>query len=118
MLAVLVLGTSLVALTRMLMLGRLSADADAKRVVALSILRCQTDLVRARGYDNLASEQAAPVADNAGYERSITVTSAGSGLKLVTVTVSWVSATGQNVSESVQLLVGDGALPVRSWEVP
>ena len=118
MLAVLVLGTSLVALTRMLILGRLSSDADAKRVVALSILRCEADLVHARGYDSLASEPHSAVPDNPGYARSITVTDAGSGLKRVTVTVSWVSPTSKNVSESVQFLVGDGVLPVRSWEVP
>jgi hypothetical protein len=118
MLAVLVLGTSLVALSRMLILGRLSADADAKRVVALSILRREADLVHARGYDNLASELLKPVPDSPGYGRSITVADAGTGFKLVTVTVSWKSSTDKEVSESVHFLVGDAALPVRSWEVP
>ena len=117
MLAVLVLGTSLVALTRMLILGRLSADADAKRVVALSILRYQAELVRARGYESLASEPARPMADNPGYSRSLTVADVSAGLKLVTVTVSWVSPTGKSVSECVHSLVGDEALPVRSWEM-
>jgi prepilin-type N-terminal cleavage/methylation domain-containing protein len=118
MLAVLILGTALVALTRMLILGRLSADADAKRIVALSILRHEADLVHARGYSGVATEAPATVASQSGYERSITVTDAGSGLKLVTVTVAWDSPTGKAVSESVQFLVGDALLPVRSWEVP
>ena len=64
MLAVLVLGASLVALTRMLILGRLSSDADAKRVVALSILRREADLVQARGHDSLVSEPATSVPDS------------------------------------------------------
>jgi len=118
MLAVLILGTTLVALTRMLVLGRLSADADAKRIVALSILRHEADLMHARGYSSLASEPQAPIEGQPGYERAITVADAGNGLKLVTVTVAWDSPTGKAVSESVQFLVGDAVLPVRSWEVP
>ena len=118
MMAVLVLGTALVALVRMLALGRLSEEADAKRVVALSILRHEAELVRARGYDSVATEATTPVAGAPGYSRSMTAVYVGGGLKWVTVTVYWTSPTGTSVSESVQLLMGDTVLPVRTWEVP
>ena len=118
MMAVLVLGTALVALVRMLSLGRMSAEADGKRVVALSILRNEAALVRARGYQNLTSLAAAPVESDTDYSRSIAVTNAGSGLKEVTVTVSWESPTGRTASESIQIVVADTALAVSSWEVP
>jgi Tfp pilus assembly protein PilV len=116
-LAVLVLGTELVALTRMLVIGRLCADADAKRVVALQILREQAELVRARGYDGAVNEAAATVGDHPGYSRSVTATYVGGGLKSVTVTVTWNSPTGQIASESVGFFLGDSVLPVRTWEV-
>ena len=117
-LAVLIVGTALVALTRMLTLGRLCADADAKRVVALSILREQVELAKARGYSGLDDEAASAVDGQPGYSHSLDVMNAGNGLKLVTVTVLWNSPTGLEVSESVQFIVSDAVLPVRSWEVP
>ena len=118
MIAVLVLGTALVALTRMLALGRLSMDTDTKRVVALSLLRREAALMQERGYATLATEAEALVEDASGYSRSITVTSAGVGLKLVTVRVSWQSPTGHAASESLQLIVADTVLPMESWDVP
>ncbi|MBN1918209.1 MAG: hypothetical protein JW889_09885 [Verrucomicrobia bacterium] len=115
-LAVLVLGTSLVALTRMLTLGHLCADADAKRVVALQLLREEAELLKARGYDGVANEAADAVEGHTGYLRSVTATYVGGGLKRVTVTVSWDSPTGQTASESVSFLLGDSVLPARTWE--
>jgi len=115
-LAVLVLGTALVALTRMLVLGRVCADADAKRVVALELLREEAELVKARGYDGAASEAATAVEAHPEYVRSVTATYVGGGLKRVIVTVSWDSPTGQAASESVTFLLGDSVLPVRTWE--
>lgn len=116
--AVLVLGTALVALVRMLTLGRLSAEVDAKRVVALEIVRNRAATLHTRGYDTLENEPVAPIPDNPGYSQSITVTAAGAGLKLVTVTVYWQSPTGIQVSESVQFLAADTVLPMRTQEVP
>jgi Tfp pilus assembly protein PilV len=117
-LAVLVLGTALVALTRMLVLGRLCADADAQRVVALSILREQAERARVRGYNSLESQAAAAVDGQPGYSRSLEVASAGVGLRLVTITVFWDSPTGRPVSEAVQCLVGDAVLPTQTREAP
>jgi Tfp pilus assembly protein PilV len=116
-LAVLVLGTALVALTRMLTLGRLCSDADATRVAALQILREQAELVKARGYDGVSEAAATAVEGHAGYTRSIAASYVGGGLKRVTVTVSWDSPTGTTASESVSFLIGDSVLPVRTWEV-
>jgi len=116
--AVLVLGTALVALVRMLSLGRLSADVDAKRVVALSLLRREAELVRVRDYDRLADEPAAPVEDTPGYSRSVTVAGAGTGLKRVTVTVHWDSPTGKAVSESVEFIMAETVLPFSTSEMP
>jgi len=116
MMAVLVLGTALVGLVRMLDLGRLGLDADTKRVAALSLLRHEAALVKARGYESLANEAATSVAAEPGYARSLSVVYAGGGLKLVTVTVSWKSPTGKVVSESAQLLVADTQLPMGVME--
>ena len=118
LLAVFVLGTALVSLVQMLRLGRMSLDADTKRVVALSILRREAELVRARGYDALVTEAALALADEPAYNRSITVVYAGGGLKLVTITVYWTTPTGKAVSESLQLLVADTVLPVRTLKRP
>ncbi len=118
MMAVLVLGTALVALTRMLRLGRLGEEADARRAVALSLLRQEAELTHARGYERIENVAAAPVADNPAYSRSVAAVNVGGGLKLVTVTVTWESPTAGPVSESVQFLVGDSVLPVETWEEP
>jgi Tfp pilus assembly protein PilV len=118
MLAALVLGTALVALVRMLNLGRVSLDADAKRAIALSLLRREAELVRARGYDALATQAAEPLADAPAYSRAITAVYAGGGLKLVTVTITWDSPTKSAVSESVQFVVADNVLPTWTWEEP
>jgi prepilin-type N-terminal cleavage/methylation domain-containing protein len=118
MMAVLVLGTALVALTRMLRLGSLSQEADAQRAVALSLLRQEAELARARGYDGVETIAAAPVTGAPAYTRSVTAAGHGGGLKLVTVTVTWESPTAGTVSESVQLVVGDSVLPVETWEEP
>jgi Tfp pilus assembly protein PilV len=118
MLAALVLGTALVALVRMLDLGRVSLEADAKRAVALSLLRREVELVRARGYDALATEAAQALADAPDYSRSVTAVYAGGGLKLVTVTITWDSPTKDAVSESVQFVVADNVLPTWTWEMP
>lgn len=117
-LAVLIVGTALVALTRMLTLGRLVADTDAERVVALSILREQAALVKARGSAALEDQVATALDEHPGYWQALDVTNAGDGLKLVKVTVSWNSPTGREVSESAQFIVSDAVLPVRSWEAP
>lgn len=116
--AVLVLGTALVALTRMLRLGRLGEEADAKRAVALSLLRQEAELAHARGYDRVENVAAAPVADQPAYSRSVAAADIGGGLKLVTVTVAWESPTAGAVSESVQFLVSDSVLAVETWEEP
>ena len=118
MMAVLVFGTALVALVQMLSLGRLGADVDAQRVVALSVLRHEAELMRMRDYHRLEDEAAVPLEDQPGYSRSLAVASAGDGLKLVTVTVHWESLTGNAVSESVQFVVADTVLPVSTKEMP
>jgi hypothetical protein len=102
----------------MLSLGRLSADVDAKRVVALSLLRQEAELVRVRNYQRIASEAAAPVEGKPGYSRSVTVAGAGDGLKRVTVTVHWDSPTGNAVSESVEFIMAETVLPVSTSEMP
>jgi prepilin-type N-terminal cleavage/methylation domain-containing protein len=118
MMAVVVLGTALVALTRMLALGRLAADTDAKRMVALRILRRETELVRAAGYQRVATQVAAAVPDEPGCSRAVAVASAGTGLKRVTVTVTWTSPTGATASESLEFMVADTPLPMRTMEAP
>jgi prepilin-type N-terminal cleavage/methylation domain-containing protein len=118
MMAVLVLGTALVALVKMLTLGRLSAEADAMRAVAHNILRREAELVQAQGYASVTDQAAAVIAGEPDYTRSVAVASAGDGLKRVTLTVSWDSPTGVNVSESLEFLVADTVLPVRTLEVP
>ena len=116
--AVLVLGTALVALAQMLRLGRLGEEADARRAVALSFLRQEAELARVRGYRGAEDEPASPVEDNPAYSRSIAAADVGSGLKLVTVTVTWESPTVGSVSESVVFLVSDSVLAVETWEEP
>lgn len=116
-LAVLVLGTALVALTRMLALGRLGADADAKRVVALSILREQAELAKARGFSGIESQAATTLDAHPGYTYSVSWLAMGSRLKVVTITVNWASPTGAAASDSVTFVAGQSVLPVRTWEV-
>ncbi len=118
MMAVLVLGTALVGLVKMLTLGRLGAEADARRAVAHNILRREAELVQAQGYGSVAAQAAAAVAGESDYTRSVAVASEGVGLKRVTVTVSWQSPTGKELSESLVFLVADTMLPVRTLEVP
>lgn len=116
--AALVLGTALVALVRMLNLGRLSADADHKRVVALQLLRREVEVLRVRGYEPLEAEAEQPIPDNNEYTRSVAVVPDGDGLKRVTVTVHWDSPTGSRVSESLEFMAADSVLPMRTFEVP
>ena len=115
--AVVVLGTALVAIARMFQLGSAVTQSDRMQVVALNLLARDAELLKERDFSSIASESRRALDDYGTYEVETTVTDIDSNFKQATVTIYWNNVMGGEASQSVNLLKGASDVPVSnvSW---